>query len=361
MSLLPRVSVQKITPAVHGGINYAELEALGIAPAEILDFSANLNPFGPPPELREALLQTDITHYPDPEAISLKRALAEKLGLKVENILPANGSTELIYLAALAYLEPGDKALVIRPAFGEYEVASRLAGASILEQHLLPENGFQLPVRETIEIVRRSRPKGIFITNPHNPTGYYVKRSDFEGLLAASGNSLVVLDEAYITSVDNAWSSLDMIGSGNLLILRSMTKDFALAGLRLGYGMAAGNIISTLRRAQPPWSINAVAQQAGIMVLKEEAYVTECQTKMREAKEYLVAELSRLGLPPLPSAASFFLVKVENASEFRRQLLRRKILVRDCTSFGLPDYIRLAPRTLPECRQLIAAIKEIKG
>ena len=172
---------------------------------------------------------------------------------------------------------------------------------------------------------------------------------------------MLILDEAYLTFVDNPWSSLGMVERDNLLVLRSMTKDYALAGLRLGYGVANKDIIDTLSRIRPPWNVNAVAQQAGIIALNEEKYVKECQTKIREAKEYLVTELSRLNLSPLPSEASFFLVKVDNSSEFRRRLLAQKMLVRDCTSFGLPGYIRIAPRTLPECQRLIEAIKKIRG
>jgi len=216
-------------------------------------------------------------------------------------------------------------------------------------------------VEETTRLIQRHRPKGIFITNPNNPTGRYFSRADLERILAASRESLLILDEAYLTFVDHPWSSLDMVEKGNLLVLRSMTKDYALAGLRLGYGVAGKDIIDSLKRIRPPWNVNAVAQQAGIIALKDQGYLKLCQVKIKEAKDYLIAELSHLGLPPLPSEASFFLIKVDNSAEFRRRLLEHKILVRDCTSFGLPGYIRLAPRTLPECHQLVEATKKIRG
>ena len=136
MSLLPRPEVQSLTPSTHGGINYAELEELGIAPEEILDFSANLNPFGPPPAVMESLSRADIAQYPDSEATRLRRSLAEALGLETGNILVGSGSTELIRLAALAYFSPGDRVRIITPTFGEYEIACRIAGASIIEQLL---------------------------------------------------------------------------------------------------------------------------------------------------------------------------------------------------------------------------------
>ena len=133
-----------------------------------------------------------------------------------------------------------------------------------------------------------------------------------------------------------------------------------MAGLRLGYGVAKQEMIATLRRICPPWNVNVVAQKAGITAIAEEGFLKRCQIELREAKKYLVAQLSRLGLSPLPSEANFFLVEVGNAAEFRRELLERRMLVRDCSSFGLPQYIRVAPRTLSECRKLVAAIKQIR-
>jgi len=353
--------VQSLKPATHGGLDYAELEKLGIAPGEIIDFSANLNPFGPPQAVMDSLSQANIAQYPDSAATDLRRALSEALGLTPGNIVVGSGSTELIRLTALAYFKSGDQVLIITPTFGEYEIACRIAGASIIEQRLSPKNGFQLEEDETIELIQKHRPRGIFITNPNNPTSRYFSRGALEKILASSQESLLILDEAYLTFVDSPWSSLNMIDRSNLLILRSMTKDYALAGLRLGYGVADENIIETLSRILPPWNVNAVAQQAGIIALKETDYVKQSQAMIKQAKEYLIAGLSRLDLPPLPSEASFFLIKVDNGPDFRHRLLEHKMLVRDCTSFGLPGYIRIAPRTMPECQQLIKAIEKIRG
>ncbi len=372
MSLLPRPEIRDVAICQHGGIDYAEIEMLGIAPQDILDFSANLNPFGPPPGVMEALrdmlaarLSEPISHYPDSEAGDLRRALAEKLGIKAESILVSSGSTELIRLAALAYFGREEQVLLIEPTYGEYQLACQIVGASFIKQQLSAQNGFWLNVDETVEIIRQHRPKGIFVCNPNNPTGRYLSRADFERILDASsgqsGNSLVVLDEAYVSFVDNAWSSVNMIERGNLLVLRSMTKDYAMAGLRLGYGVAREEIISILHRICPPWNVNAMAQKVGIIAVNAEEYLKRCQTELRDVKNYLITELSDLGLQPLPSEANFFLVEVGDAAQFRHALLERKILVRDCTSFGLPSYIRIAPHTLPECQRLIAAIKELEN
>jgi len=355
----------------HGGIDYAELEMLGITPEEVIDFSANLNPFGPPAEIMEAInqghyqLSQIISHYPDSQTTHLRRCLAQKLGVKVDNILVGNGCTELIRLAALAYFSKGDQVLIIEPTFGEYQVACQIAGASIVRQRLSAENAFQLNVDDTIQLIqslraKQSNLKGIFIANPNNPTGRYLPQTEFEKVLHASHDCLVILDEAYVNFVDSAWSSLDMTEGSNLLVLRSMTKDYAMAGLRLGYAAAREEIIANLRRICPPWNVNALAQKAGISAIANKEYLRRCQVELKEAKDYLVVELSRLGFSPVPSEANFFLVEVGDAAEFRHKLLRRKILVRDCTSFGLPGYVRIAPRTLPECQRLVTAIEEIR-
>jgi len=360
LSLPPRFEAQKIKPSAHGGIDYAELEALGIAPEEVVDFSANLNPFGPPPGIKKAMGRANIAAYPDSRAGELRRLLADKLRVNEENLIVGSGSVELIRLAALAYFGRGDSVLIIEPTFGEYEVACQVSGASIIRQRRAPKS-FRLDIEATTGLIKRYCPKGIFIDNPNNPTGQYLSQKEFERLLDAAKDSLVVLDEAYITFVDNVWSSLGMVRGNNLLVLRSMTKDYALAGLRLGYGVAGREVISSLRRICPPWNVNAVAQQAGLVAMAAEGYLRRCQLKLKPAKSYLVAELSRLGLPPVPSAANFLLVKVDSAPRFRRELLQRRVLVRDCTSFGLPGYVRISPRTLPECRRLVRAIEEVMG
>jgi len=360
LSLAPRFEVQKIKPSAHGGIDYAELEALGIAPEEVIDFSANLNPFGPPPGIKKAMGRANIAAYPDSRAGELRRLLADKLKVSEENILVGSGSVELIRLAALAYFGRGDIVLIIEPTFGEYEVACQVSGASIIRQRRAPKS-FRLDIEATIKLIGRHHPKGIFIDNPNNPTGQYLSQKEFERLLDAARGSLAVLDEAYITFVDNVWSSLGMTRGHNLLVLRSMTKDYALAGLRLGYGVAGKEVIANMRRICPPWNVNAVAQQAGLAAVAAGGYLRRCQLRLKPAKSYLVAELSRLGLSPVPSAANFLLVGVDSAPRFRQKLLQKRLLVRDCTSFGLPGYVRISPRTLPECRKLVAAIEELTG
>jgi histidinol-phosphate aminotransferase len=356
--LQPKPAIEKLAPCAHGGIDYGELEKLGISSESILDFSVSCNPFGPPSGITEALSNTSVECYPDSEASQLRRLLASRLNIAADNLMVGSGSTELIRLVAIAYFGPKDLVLIPQPTYGEYEIACQLVEADVLKQPMQKENNFHLDIAETVDLIRKHQPKGIFLCNPNNPTGQYLAKEEMQQILSVSEDSLVILDEAYIAFTKNAWPSLDLVSRGNLVILRSMTKDYALAGLRLGYTIAAEPIISVLKRVRPPWSINAAAQKAGIVALNVDGYLEECSTKIQEAKSFLVRELTYLGLAPLPSQTNFFLVEVGNGAEFRQALLKRRILVRDCTSFGLPNYIRLAPRTLPECQRLIAAVKD---
>ena len=326
----------------------------------MLDFSVSCNPFGPPPGVKEALAEVPLDRYPDSEASEFKQLLAKKLDTTPNNLLIGSGSTELIRLVTTAYFGYGDVILIPQPTYGEYEIACYLCGAQVLKQPWLSEPGFKLDTAEIIGLIENHRPKGVFLCNPNNPTGQYITKQQLESIMSATENCLIILDEAYIAFTEDVWASIDLIGQGNLVILRSMTKDYALAGLRLGYAIADESIISILKRIRPPWNVNIMAQKAGVIALNAESYLKECQTAIWEAKRYLVEELESLGLSPLPSQTNFFLVKVGNAAKFRRALLKRRILVRDCTSFGLPQHIRLAPRTLPDCEALITAIREIE-
>jgi len=356
--LQPNRAVDKIAPCAHGGIDHDELKRLGISPETMLDFSVSCNPFGPPPNVTEALAHTRIDCYPDSTSSSLRQVLATKLNTSPENIIIGSGSTELIRLLAIAYFGQKDTVLIPQPVYGEYEISCRLLGAQVLKQTALPEKVFKPDIAETIDLIRKHKPKAIFLCNPNNPTGQYLTRAEMLNIMSNMQDGLVILDEAYIAFTRDAWSSVDLIHNDNVVIVRSMTKDYALTGLRLGYAIATEQIISTLNKVKPPWNVSTPAQEAGDIALYADNYLEECNSRIQEAKDFLTKELESLGLSPMPSQTNFFLVKVGNATEFRRSLLKYGILIRDCTSFGLPDYIRLAPRTLSECHRLLAAIRK---
>jgi len=360
LSLRPRPEIENIKVCLHGGPDYAELRAMGLAPEDIVDFSVCCNPFTPPPAVRKILNSIAINQYPDPEATELRQCLSQKLGVAPDNILAGNGTVELIRLIALTYFRQGDSVLILKPTFGEYEVACQIVGAEVIEHRGRAGERFELGIEEVVNLIQQHRPRGVFVCNPNNPTGQYLSMQEVEKILDTCGDSLLILDEAYTTFVDKGWSSLDLIRRGNIIILRSMTKDYALAGLRLGYAIANEEIINALRRVCPPWNVNIAAQKTGVAAVRDDDFLEQCKQRIKQSKQFLTNELRRIGLPPLPSSANFFLVRVGDGKAFRQALLRHSILVRDCASFGLPEYVRVAIRTMPECRKLITAIQKLK-
>jgi histidinol-phosphate aminotransferase len=354
----PKKYLLNLQKCAHGGINFAEFKELGINPDKILDFSVSTNPFMPPPGLREIMKDIPIERYPDSHCSELTEMLSERLKVSPENIIIGSGTTELIRLVALAYFRQRNRVLILEPTYGEYETACRIHGARVLSCRASEKNDFKPDINEVVKMVKERRPRVVFICNPNNPTGRYLSRAEVEAVLKTCGDALLVLDEAYAAFVAKTWSSLDLIKMGNIIILRSMTKDYGLPGLRLGYALANREIIAALRAVLPPWSVNAVAQEAGKAVLKEDEYLRKTLIKIRASKDYLTREFTQLGFTVVPSDAHYFLVKAGDAAACRRALLKRGIQVRDCTSFGLPQYIRISPRSLPDCEKLIENFKK---
>jgi histidinol-phosphate aminotransferase len=361
MLLQPRRCIAGLKACAHGGLKYEELKELGVTAGTIIDFSVSTNPFMPPPGLKEKMRDIAIERYPDSQSTELKLRLAQKLQTAPDNILIGSGTTEIIRLIALTYFRQGDPVLILEPTYGEYEVACRIAGACPVKYRALEKDGFVPDINELNKIIHQRHPRAVFICNPNNPTGKYISRAEIESVLEGLGDTLLVLDEAYVTFVEKSWNSLDLIERGNVIIMRSMTKDYGLPGLRLGYAVSRRELIDNLRLVTPPWNVNVVAQESGIAALKQQEYLKKSLAKIREAKESLMEGLSRLGFSILPSGAHYFLVKVGNAPNCRRALLKYGIMVRDCTSFGLPEYIRVSPRTMPECEKFIKAMTKIIG
>ena len=345
---------------LHGGLNARELADLGLCPDEITDFSASVNPLGPSPRAAEAARNADIGAYPDTDCVKLRDAIGECVGADSNRILVGNGSTELIHLTARAFLESGDTAGVFSPTFGEYEAACRLRGVTPVE--LSPSGGaFHWDVQAAIRRIADLRPSVVFLCNPNNPTGVYLGEDEVTHLahtLRESG--LLVLDEAYVAFVDKRWNSIPLLSLPNVVLLRSMTKDYALTGLRLGYMMASKHVIERVRQFQYSWSVNAPAQAAGIAALLDPEHVQKGREAVRAGKQYLVNAAASLGLECVPSSANFLLLRVDQASELRLTLLRRhKICVRDCASFGLPEYVRIGIRGMDDNRKLVEALKDV--
>ncbi len=358
-AMKPRPEIQHLSSVPHGAPNYAELEDLGLSADQVIDFSTNSNPYGPSPKVQTAINEVVIDRYPDRDCLSLRRALSAHHNLSPGKILGGNGTAELIWLVALTYLQPGDRVLTLGPTFGEYANASALMGAEIHNYRALAEEGFAFDTSRIEQILERDQFRLVFLCNPNNPTGQVLSLDAVNQWVQDHPQTLFVVDEAYINFTQDIPSAVGL-QSPNILVLRSMTKDYALAGLRLGYAIGNQEIIQALKKSQPPWSVNVLAQVAGLAALEDQAHLQLCLKQVRKAKDPLIEDLIELGFSPVPSQVHFFLLPVEDGAAFRSRLLEKGIQVRDCASFGLPDYVRIATRRPDENQQLLKAIQKIE-
>ena len=347
---------------VHGGLDAAELQRLGLRPEQVLDFSSNVNPLGPSLRIKHAAAKANLSAYPDRHCLALREAIAARLEVGINKILVGNGTVQLIHLLTRAFLNPGQTCLIFAPTFGEYEEAATIAGGDMHFFQAEEAQQFRWFIDAVVYTIKRIRPGIVFLCNPNNPTGVYLDRSEVQRILAAVAvDRLLVLDDSYAPLSDSSWDSLSLLNSGNITILRSMTKDHALAGVPLGYMLAEPSIVSATARLQPAWSVNSVAQAAGEAALTDEAHVTAAREVISKSKTYLYDELEALGVTVTASAANFVLARVGDAAKVGGALLWKHIAVRDCTSFWLPEYIRIAVRNPEECVRLIEAMREVLG
>jgi histidinol-phosphate aminotransferase len=346
MSDMVRAELLSLAPVAHGSIALQELHQYGLTPADVVDFSVNTNPLGPAPSVLRALCETNWSRYPGDDEPPLRHRLAQLNGVSAHQVVLGNGSVDLMWWTLLAAVRPGDAVAVSAHTFGEYARAAHSVGARV------------------VDMQHSSRARVVFVCQPNNPTGDYRPREEIEHLLTEKPDRLLVLDEAYAAFVDQRWPAEQLLESHpNLAILRSMTKDHALPGLRLGYLLASRQVAHAVAAVRPPWSVNAGAQRAGLAALEPQAeqHVDAARALVAESRSILSDGLSRLGLHVYPSRANFVLAEVGEAAAFRRALLTQRFVVRDCTSFGLPSCVRVACRLPAECQRLLAAIKEVNS
>ncbi len=343
----------------HGGIVPGELERLGIDPRQVVDFSTNTNPFGPAPGVLEAEKSVDVAVYPDRDCSVLRNLIAKSSRISEESILVGNGTSELIWLISAAFLRPKDAVVIIAPTFGEYRRAANMQAAKIIELHALPPS-FNPPLGKALEVMRRIKPRLVFLCNPNNPTGKYIPEENLQEFAANTPDGcLLVLDEAYLSFVKGL--SFEKILRRNCIVLRSMTKDFALAGLRLGYALAEPDLIRRLKNYQPTWSVNALAQAAGGAAFSELDFYQQKLNHLWKFKSEFFAGLEAIGCAIVPSDVHFGLIKVDHsAQEMRLALLRQFILVRDCASFGLPQYIRVSTKLRSDNERLLKSLRALR-
>ncbi len=369
-SAAPAVAAPRIASPVHGAVDPGELAALGLEPAQVTVFSASVNPYGPPPGIlqavRRAVTEQNLARYPDPECQELRQALARHHGLDPDWVWVGNGSAALIWLLARA-LGAGRRAAVLAPTFSEYANGLLAAGATLLPVslpgwrvtsagHFAPGPEHLAPVQEALA---QADPALVFLCNPNNPTGRLLAPQEVRALHRAAPNALWILDEAFMPFVAHPWSAAEWLPQGGWAVLRSLTKDFGLSGLRLGYLLAPPPLIQAIRAFQPPWTVNRLAQVAGLAGLQELAWRQASLARLREDGRAFQAALREHSFHPWPTDANFFLLPVDDPAQARQALLGRRLLVRDATSFGLPGFLRLCVRRPAENQRLVRALSQL--
>ena len=353
----------------HGGNIHAAARDSGLAATGFLDFSANINPLGLSPRVKEALLATMelVVAYPDPDAVALKQAIADSYQVPGECIETGNGAVELIYLLCRV-LSPS-RVLLPAPTFGEYEAAASAAGLPVVRLPLSADAGF-VPDLAAIG-ASMQRDDVLFFCNPNNPSGVIMNREQLEPLLAQAdaAGAHVVIDESFIDfrPPEQAKTCRTLIGRyRSLSVLHSLTKFLAVPGLRLGFLLTEPNLVRRLGLLRDPWNVNVMAQAAGVAGLDDLAYRRETVRLVTEQKEWLKNELQSIsGLKTFTPSVNFILADIGStgwhAAKLQQRLWVDRILIRNCASFsGLSDrYIRLAVKRPAENRQLMARLKSI--
>jgi len=348
----------------HGGTPRADLDRFGLPPRPILDFSVNLNPLGPPESVREAwegLFET-IQPYPTAEGDGVSRFYQEKFQLQRAEVLPGNGSTELIYLVPRAL--DIQRALVVAPSYHDYERASALAGARVVRYFLSPESGFTLTDAEDLmEGMRHA--DAVWIGRPNNPTGTMLPQQTILDLSDRFPNTRFIIDEAFIQFVD-AWEQETLLARKlrrpNVLIIHSITKFYALAGIRLGGIVGHPDLISRLRRIKEPWTVNGIADGIGPLLLRCGAYEQETRRLHSEERDRVFEQLRRVdGITPFRPCANFILcrwTRTRTLDHLLHHLLINGMTVRDCRNFpGLEgNFFRIGLRRAGENDQLIGLL-----
>ncbi|MBI4823172.1 MAG: threonine-phosphate decarboxylase [Nitrospirae bacterium] len=344
----------------HGGDVYRIAERLGVPERRVMDFSASINPLGMPKssikEIKKAM--SSLGNYPDLDAGIFALKVSDRFGLEPGRVLVGNGSTELIYLILRA-LSP-HRVLVTSPAFSEYERASRAAGAKVFFLKVKRKNGYRIEPCEYINAMKGA--DLAFLCNPNNPTGDVLERDEVMEVAKSARREkcLLVVDEAFIDFVPGA-SVLGVRDNPYLIVLRSMTKFYAMAGLRLGFGYFPAGVAGRLRAFKEPWSVNTLAERAGAAALDDTKHARMTFELMDAEKRYLEKRLGKIGLKYYPSRVNFYLIETGRANEVVSGLLDKRLLVRDCSNFrGLGNgHIRIAVRSRRDNAMLLNGLSDV--
>ncbi len=346
----------------HGGNIYEVAEILGCTPEEIVDVSASINPLGPPPGLRDYIhdLFPSVVHYPDIRHRDLIGALAQHHGLDEAHFAVGNGSTELLFW--LPYAFRWTRVAVVVPTFSEYCLAAHRKGATVRRLITSWEHGFQPTIYQLEAMIESSHPDALFLTNPGSPSGVPLDPSVITFIEDAAARSpfFWVVDEVFADFCEEISLAHLVRRSSNVVIIRSLTKFYAIPGLRLGYLIANPSVVRQLTHFLPPWSVNTFAHRAGVYCLHQETFRRESLDffhRERQRVFHLLDDIPHISY--LKSVANYVLLHLGpscpmNAPEVQRRLLEdHRILVRDCSNFeGMSDRFIRAAIASPEVNTL---------
>ena len=332
---------------------------LGLKPEEIIKLASNENPLGPSPKalaaMREMLERSHF--YPDGGGYYLREAIAAKMGLKRENVILGCGSNEVIEFIGKAFLSPGDEVVCARHAFVVYKLMATLFGATTVE---VPDPNFAHDLAAMAAAIT-PRTREVFIANPNNPTGTLISQEEIDRFMAkVPSDVVVVFDEAYYEFLENPPDTLKFVREGrNVVVLRTFSKIQGLANLRIGYGLAKPELIDVLQKTRQPFNANGIAQAGALAGLADDEHQRKTRELTIEGRNWLQREFSAMGLEFVPSFANFILVRVGDGRAVFQALLRKGIIVRDMTSYALPEWIRVSIGTMPQNARFLAELRQL--
>ena len=328
---------------------------LGLKPGDIIKLASNENPLGPSPKALAAMRETlERAHfYPDGGGFYLREAIAKKFGFERANIMLGCGSNEIIEFIGKAFLNPGDEIVTARHAFVVYKLMATLFGATTIE---VPDPNFAHDL-DAMAAAITPKTKEVFIANPNNPTGTLLTQDEIDRFMErVPEHVIVVFDEAYFEFNENPPDTLKFVREGrNVVVLRTFSKIQGLANLRIGYGIAKAELIDVLGKTRQPFNTNGIAQAGALAGLADEEHQRRTREITIEGRDFLQQEFAAIGLDYVPSFANFVLVKVGSGRDVFQALMKRGIIVRDMTSYGLPEWIRVSIGTMEQNRRFLEA------
>lgn len=344
---------------VHGGPNATELQRLGLDRNDVLDLSVNINPYGPSPSMVRALAHVKLGVYPEPDALQVRAELAASCGVATDGLVLGNGASDLMWTLALwlkRTLPRGQGLMMVEPTFSELHVAAEALGLDVAEHRLQAVDMFDLNFDRLGESLACCKAGAVYLCAPSSPLGRAVAGPDLRAFADAHPNVLVLVDQSFL-SLSERYQDAVMEWPANVVLIRSLTKDHGIPGVRIGYLLAEAEIALAVRSLRPTWAVGAHTQAAASYAASIEgrAFVQSSRKQLLCDSRALMTGLIELGLKPVPSSTCYVTVEVANAALVRMRLLEEyRILVRDCTSFGLPSHIRIAARP-PEQRAILLA------